>query len=66
MCARPGGLVGVADSPNFSTHCLFMFEEMTVETLKDVNNRKQTISVVENYAPVTVAPVSGVLFHGAA
>jgi predicted nuclease with RNAse H fold len=66
MCARPGGLVGVADAPNFATHCLFMKEEMTVETLKDVNNRREVIRVVENNAAVTVAPVSGVLFHEAA
>ncbi|MDD4891340.1 MAG: hypothetical protein PHU85_15570 [Phycisphaerae bacterium] len=65
MCARPGGLVGVADSPNFSTHCLFAAEEMTVETLKDVNNRYQVIRVVENIAAETVAPVSGVLFYNA-
>jgi len=62
MCARPGGLVGVADSPNFSTHCLFAAEEMTVETLKDVNNRYQVIRVVENIVAKVVAPVSGVLF----
>jgi len=65
MCARPGGLVGVADSPNFSTHCLFAAEEMTVETLKDVNNRYQVIRVVENIVAKVVAPVSGVLFSNA-
>jgi hypothetical protein len=65
MCARPGGLVGVADSPNFSTHVLFAAEEMTVETLKDVNNRYQVIRVVENVAAYTVAGVSGVLFSNA-
>lgn len=62
MCARPGGLEGVANTPNFATHVLFMKEELTVETLKDVNNRKTVVSVVEDYAPVTVAPVSGVMF----
>lgn len=65
MCARPGGLVGVADAPNFSTHVLFAAEEMTVETLKDANNRYQVIRVVENVAAYTVAPVSGVLFSNA-
>ena len=65
MCARPGGLVGVADSPNFSTHCIFAAEEMTVETLKDVSNRYQCIRVVENIVAKTVAPVSGVLFYNA-
>jgi hypothetical protein len=65
MCARPGGLIGVADAPNFSTHVLFAAEEMTVETIKSVENRKQTIRVVENNCAVTVAPVSGVLFSNA-
>jgi len=65
MCARPGGLVGVADSPNFATHCLFAAEEMTVETLKDANNRYQVIRVVENIGAYTVAPSSGVLFTNA-
>ena len=65
MCARPGGLVGVADAPNFSTHVIFAQEEMTVETIKSVENRKQTIRVVENNTAVTVAPVSGVLFSNA-
>lgn len=65
MCARPGGLVGVADAPNFSTHVLFAAEEMTVETLKDVNNRYQVIRVVENIAANTVAPSSGILFSNA-
>ena len=65
MCARPGGLVGVADSPNFSTHCVFAQEEMSVETLKDVNNRYQVIRVTENVDAKTVAPVSGVLFTAA-
>lgn len=65
MCARPGGLVGVADSPNFSTVVIFAQEEMTVETLKDVTNRRQIIRVVENRAAYVVAPVSGVLFSNA-
>lgn len=65
MCARPGGLEGVANSPNFATHVLFMKEEMTVETLRDVNNRKVTVSVVEDYDPKTIAPVSGVIFSNA-
>jgi hypothetical protein len=65
MIARPGGIVGVADAPNFSTICLFVQEEMTVETLKDVNNRRQLIRVVENFEAYAVAPVSGVIFSNA-
>jgi hypothetical protein len=66
LCARPGGLVGVAEAPNFSTHVLFAQEEMTVETLRDAPNRRTTGRVVENIAAKTVAPVSGVLFQNAA
>lgn len=65
MCSRPGGLVGVADAPNFSTHVLFAQEEMSVETLVDVNNRRTTGSVVDSVAAKTVAPASGVLFSNA-
>lgn len=66
MCSRPGGLVGVADAPNFSTHVLFAQEEMTVETLRDAPNRRTTGRVVENIVAKTIAPVSGVLFNNAA
>ncbi|MDY0170593.1 MAG: hypothetical protein RBS80_28895 [Thermoguttaceae bacterium] len=66
MCARPGGLVGVADAPNFSTCVIFAQEEMSVETLKDVNNRRVTGRVVENIAASVVAPASGILFTNAA
>lgn len=65
MCSRPGGLVGVADAPNFSTGVLFVQEEMTVETLRDAPNRRTLGRVVENLAPAVVAPASGVLFTGA-
>lgn len=66
MVARPGGLVGVADSPNFSTCVGFFFEEMTVESLRDQNNRRTLGRVVENFTYNVVAPASGVLFQNAA
>lgn len=66
MAARPGGLVGVADAPNFSTCVCFALEEMSVETLKDTNNRRTLGRVVENVAYKVVAPSSGVLFTAAA
>lgn len=65
MASRPGGLVGVADAPTFSTCVLFMREEMTVETLPDKKNRRTLISIVENYDAKVVAPVSGFLFQNA-
>lgn len=66
MCSRPGGLVGVADAPNFSTCCIFAQEEMTVETLRDAPNRRTTGRVVENMVAKLTAPSSGVLFYNAA
>jgi len=62
MCARPGGLVGVADAPNFSTCCIFALEEMTVESIRDADNRRTKGRVVENLVAKMVAPASGVLF----
>lgn len=66
MCARPGGIVGVADAPNFSTCVCFALEEMTVETLREPNNRRTIGRVVDNIAYNMVAPVSGFLFQAAA
>ncbi len=66
MVARPGGLVGVADAPNFSTCVCFAEEEMTVETQREANNRRTTGRVVENLVYKVVAPASGVLFLNAA
>lgn len=66
MVARPGGLVGVADAPNFSTCVIFAQEEMTVETLRDAPNRRTQGRVVENIQAKIVAPAAGVLFQSAA
>jgi len=65
MCARPGGLVGVSDAPNFSTCCIFVQEEMTVETKRDDDNRRTQARVVDTFDVVMTAPVSGVLFTAA-
>lgn len=65
IAARPGGITGVEDAPNFSTCTCFALEEMTVETLTDTPNRRTAARVVENYAYNVVAPASGVLFQGA-
>lgn len=65
LVARPGGLVGVADAPNFSTCVIFAQEEMTVETLRDQNNRRTAGRVVENIVAKLVAPASGILFQNA-
>lgn len=65
MVARPGGIEGVANAPNFSTVVLFMYEEMTVEDKHDPDNRRTVGRVVENFAAKLVAPVSGFLFTSA-
>lgn len=64
MCARVGGLEGKW-GPSFSTVSLMMMEEMTVENLKDKNNRLTDIRVVENYDVVMTAPATGFLFTSA-
>ena len=66
MAARPGGLIGVADAPNFSTACLFEQESMTVETVRDSDNRRTKGRVVDTIDVQVVAPASGFLFTGAA
>jgi hypothetical protein len=65
MCARPGGLEGVANAPTFATGVVFEYEAMTAETLKDVPNRRQIIRVVDDIGAYVVAPVSGILFNNA-
>lgn len=62
LVARPGGLEGVANTPNFSTVVLFAKEELTVEKLDDRNNRRVQVSIVEDLSANVIAPASGVLF----
>lgn len=65
MLARPGGLVAPAgDGPNFSTICLFVYEEMTVEEFDDEKNRRLEGHVVDDFTPVQTASVSGFKFTG--
>lgn len=65
ICARPGGLVGVAGAPSFSTHTVFIKEELTVESKDDPDNRRTKGRVVDDVQPVVTAPVSGFLFTAA-
>jgi len=64
ITARPGGLVGTAGGPSFSTATLFVYnkDDMSVETRDDVDNRRRTIRVVDTIAPVVTAGSSGYLF----
>ena len=64
LLSRPGGLESVSGGPNFSTCCIFLYEDMTVETLKDTNNRRTSGNVVEDFTTVLTAPASGFMFQG--
>lgn len=66
ICARPGDLEGVADSPSFSTVTKFVKEDMTVETHRDNLNRRTIGRLVNHYGFHMTAPATGVLFQGAA
>lgn len=61
LCSRVGGLEGF-EGPNFSTCVLFAKEEMTTERFDDSENRRTKLSVTEDYTPMVIAPVSGIIF----
>lgn len=61
MLARPGSLMSPAGGPSFSTIHVFLREDMAVETMEDVNNRKMTSRIVNDYQVLAVAPVCGCL-----
>lgn len=63
MLSRPGGLEGVEGAPSFSTCTMFFKEEMTVESKHDRDNRRHMGRVVDDYAPVGTAFISGYLFQ---
>lgn len=64
LLARPGSLVAPAgDGPNFSTICIFAYEEMTVEEFRDDENRRLAGHVVDDYTPTMTASVSGFRFE---
>jgi len=65
MCSRPGGLEGVEGSPSFSTVTAFIYEEMSVESKHDRDNRRHLGRAVDNLAMVLTAPTSGFLFTAA-
>lgn len=65
MCARVGGLEGVAEAPNFSTGVIFVYsdDDMSLEVYEDIRNRRTDIGVVDNFDVRLVASVSGFLFQ---
>ena len=63
LLAKPGKLVGMAGSRSYSTIQAFYYkDEMTVETLYDVNNKRYNGSVITNYQPVVATVYSGFQF----
>ena len=68
ITSRPGGLVAPTDSqtaPRFSTACMFMYEEMSVESKYDQDNRVEKGRIVEDFDTKLVAGQSGFLFTAA-
>lgn len=63
LLAAPGELVGIAGQRSFSNVQMFVYEdEMTVETLYSVNDRRYMASIVTNYDPRVVTVLSGFYF----
>lgn len=70
MVSRPGGLVGVAGAPTFSTCVVFLYEneqgaDLRVESFHDAWNQVTKLRVVDNFDVKVVAGVSGYLFTSA-
>lgn len=65
LVSRIGGLEGVEGSPSFSTVQLHFYEEMSVESKHDRDNRRYLGRAVDNVAVTLTAPISGFLFTGA-
>lgn len=68
LVARPEGMTAVAGSetaPSFSTISMFAYEEMTVESKYDQDNRVHKGRVVEDYDMVLTASPAGFLFTAA-
>lgn len=59
ITSKPGGLNGQYDGPSFSTVQFYFYEEMTVESKSDPDNRRNTGRVVEDYAEVLAAGAAG-------
>lgn len=57
--SRPEGLVGSEGVPSFSTVEIFSYEDMTVETKRDADNRRQAGRVVDDNDVQLVAPAAG-------
>lgn len=56
--ARPGSLTSVAGGPSFSSVHLFSYEDMTVESRDDADNRRVEARVVDDFGVELVSPAS--------
>lgn len=63
LLARPGSLVAESGGPSFSTVHLFLFEDMTVWTNDNENDRRTEGHVVDDFDVVGTAPASGFRFE---
>lgn len=61
MVARPGSIVSSGGGADFGAAAFFMFEEMTVETKDDPDNRRHKGRVVEDYDFQLAAPAGAYL-----
>lgn len=62
LLARPGQLIGVEGAPSYSAAHIFVYEEMTVETKDDVDDRRHAGRVVDDRGAVMVASASATKF----
>lgn len=62
LLSRPGGLIAPSSGPSYATLTTFAYEEMTVETKKDTDNRLVTMRVTDDMTNVLTAPAAGYAF----
>jgi hypothetical protein len=63
IAAPAGSLDGMAGKRSYSTIQLFFYkDEMTIETLYDLNNRRYLVRLTTNYVPVIATTLSSFLF----
>jgi hypothetical protein len=63
LTSRPGGLVGIAGAPSFSTMVWLAYKEMEVWKKDDKDNERTLGRVVDFGVAAVVAPTSGIWFQ---
>lgn len=64
LLSQVGELVNENEGPNFSTLSMFVYEDMSVETKDDPDNRRSLGRIVDDFDVVLTAPSSGFYFKG--